>query len=141
MRRRRRGCRERLGRALRLGVLGLLVAVTGCRGRGVGSARPAPAERIGFDLAILNAEGLAGPPDGLVAIDYEFCIPADEARLREVRTVDPSVRVRKGSRGRIGCGAGWWLCLGNTHQPHAREILLRLAALPYIERIERVWWE
>ena len=76
-----------------------------------------------------------------LSIDYIGTTTADEARLREVRTVDPSVRVLKGSRGRIGCRAGWWLCLGNTHQPHAREILLRLAALPYIERIERVWWE
>ena len=112
-----------------------------------GCAGPKPEDeaalraKIRFDLDALNADGLVGGPGSLRALDYEFCIPADEARLAEVRRIDPSVRVMRHSRGRIGCGPGQWLCLGNTHQPNARAILLRLAALPYLERIEQTVWE
>jgi hypothetical protein len=97
--------------------------------------------KIAFDLNALGAEGLAGPPDGLRSVDYEFCIPAEESKLAEIREIDPSIRVMRGSRGRIGCGPEQWLCLGNTHQPGWRQILLDLAVLPYVERIEQTFWE
>jgi hypothetical protein len=34
--------------------------------------------KIDVDLANVNSEGLRGPPDGLRAVHYEFCIPAGE---------------------------------------------------------------
>ncbi|HYN79473.1 MAG TPA: hypothetical protein VES73_16950 [Lamprocystis sp. (in: g-proteobacteria)] len=96
---------------------------------------------IGFDINLLNAAGLQGPPDGLRALDYEFCIPADPAFREEVAVIDPSARFLPGSRGRIRCAADQVLVLGNTHQARFREILLRLAGLPYVVRISEAVFE
>jgi hypothetical protein len=52
-----------------------------------------------------------------------------------VSQIDPSVELMPGSRGRIGAKAGECLCIGSTHQPRHREILLALARLPEIARI------
>jgi hypothetical protein len=96
---------------------------------------------IGFDIGRLNADGLQGPPSGLRALDYEYCIPADESAVAEVAAIDPSSRFMPGSRGRIGCGEGQTLVLGNTHQPGFRAILESLAALPYATRIVEAHFE
>ena len=40
-------------------------------------ADPDPLSKITFPLDQLNQEGLMGPPDGLRALNYEFCIPGD----------------------------------------------------------------
>lgn len=96
---------------------------------------------IGFDLADLDAHGLVGPPDGKRALDYEFCIPAGDRFTAEVGAIDPSARFHAQSRGRIGCTAEQVLVLGNTHQWDFDWILQSLAELPYVERIERAWFE
>lgn len=96
---------------------------------------------IGFDLCDLDAQGLVGPPDGKRALDYEFCIPAGEGFAAEVQAIDDSARFQPGSAGRIGCGPGQVLVLGNTHRPDFAFVLQRLAELPYVERIERAWFE
>ena len=49
-------------------LIGLLVACSEPIEMGGDSA-------IHFDLEQLNAEGLQGPPDGLRALHYEFCLP------------------------------------------------------------------
>ena len=82
--------------------------------------------RIGVDLASVNAEGLRGPPGGLRAVHYEFCIPADDQVAAEVRAIDATARLLHGSRGRIGCRHGQILVLGHTHQPAYRRVLDRL---------------
>jgi hypothetical protein len=97
--------------------------------------------KITFDVGLLDAEGLRGPADGKVAVDYEFCIPDTPEHREIVQKTDPSVRFMPGSRGRIGCGPGSLLCIGNTHQPKAADILAALAALPWIERIQECVWE
>jgi len=99
--------------------------------------RPAGALSTGIDIDLsnVNGEGLRGPPGGLRAVHYEFCIPEDEGRAAEVRAIDPTARLAHGSRGRIGCASGQVLVLGYTHQPGYRQVLERLAALPYVERI------
>jgi hypothetical protein len=96
---------------------------------------------IGFELCDLDAEGLVGPPDGKRALDYEFCIPAADAFAAEVRAIDASARFQPGSRGRIGCAPDETLVIGNTHRPDFAFVLQRLAELPYVERIERAWFE
>lgn len=101
---------------------------------------PAPA-KITFDLEQLNENGLAGPPDGLRALSYEFCIPGDPEHIEEVRSIDPTIQLLPGGRGRVGCTAERILCIGSTHQPDFRGVLLRLAALPYIERIDQTFFE
>ncbi len=93
---------------------------------------PAPIE---IDLATIDADGLRGPADGKVAVDYEFTIvDSPEARAR-VQAIDASVEFLPGSRGRIGAGAGECLCIGSTHQANWRAVLESLAALPGVERI------
>lgn len=96
---------------------------------------------IRFDLSRLGDNGLYGPPDGLRSLDYEFCIPSGEPYAGEVRAIDPSARFHAGSPGRIGCTGEQSLVLGNTHQPGFREILQKLAALPYVTRIDQAFFE
>ncbi len=108
----------------------------------LGTAAGEPAEGvIGFDLGRLDARGLQGPPSGLRALDYEYCIPAEGSARAEVAAIDPSARFMPGSRGRIGCGEGETLVLGSTHQPDFRAILESLAALPYVTRIVEAHFE
>lgn len=94
-----------------------------------------PRAKIEVDLEALDADGLRGPPDGKVAVDYEFAIPDTAAAREAVSQIDPSVTCFPGSRGRIGAKAGECLCIGSTHQPRHREILIALARLPEIARI------
>lgn len=103
-------------------------------------ADQAAAAKIRFDLSALNAVGLYGPPDGLRALSYEFCIPDRPDSLAEVRGIDASVRAQR-ARGRIGCLDGELLCVGNTHQRGYREVLVALAKLPYVARIEQAFFE
>ena len=101
----------------------------------------AAAEKIAFDLGRLNADGLAGPPDGLRAISYELCVPDRPECLAEVQRIDPSLELMRGARGRIGCETDQVLCLGSTHQPEWRQVLARLADLPYVARITEAHFE
>lgn len=94
-----------------------------------------PRAKIEIDLEALDADGLRGPPDGKVAVDYEFAIPDTPAAREAVSQIDPSVNFFPSSRGRIGAQPGECLCIGSTHQPRHREILFALAQLPEIARI------
>ena len=100
-----------------------------------------PSPKIGFDINALDKEGLMGPADGKVAVNYEFCVPADNHYLNQVRQIDPSLRFHKKSKGRIACSKAEWLCIGNTHQEHAKMKLQRLAEFTFIKRIERAYFE
>jgi len=96
--------------------------------------RPAPAT-IELDLEALDGDGLRGPPDGKVAVAYEFAIPDTPEARAVVQGIDPTVEFHPGSRGRIGAGPGTCLCIGSTHQPHHRDVLAALARLPGMTRI------
>jgi hypothetical protein len=127
-------------RSLPLGLLSVLVLSASCQ--------PAPAadnrnalDKITFDLNALDENGLYGPTDGKRSLDYEFCIPRGDAYAQEVLAVDPSLNFYPHSRGRIGCTEQQTLAIGNTHQPNAQFILMELANLEYIERIQQVDWE
>lgn len=98
------------------------------------------AEKIHFDLSALDASGLHGPSDGLRALHYEFCIPDRADAVARVKAIDASIAVHR-SRGRIGCSSDELLCIGSTHQPGYRDVLLALAGLPYVTRIEQAFFE
>lgn len=99
-------------------------------------------DKIGFDLNQLDENGLVGPVDGKRALDYEFCIPRQNTTAaNEVRAIDPTVQFYPDSPGRIGCTSEQILVIGNTHQDNAQTVLMELANLEYIERIEPVVWE
>ena len=116
-----------------LGAAALLLACAGGRNSAEDAAALA---KVHLDLAAINADGLAGPPDGLRAVSYEFCIPANEVAVAEVAAIDRTVEVQRGARGRIGCSAAEYLCVGSTHQPGYRDVLVRLARLDYVAAIE-----
>lgn len=97
--------------------------------------------KIAFDLSSLDENGLSGPTDGKRSLDYEFCIPAGGAYTQAVSAIDPSAQFFPQSRGRIGCGEGEVLTIGNTHQANHQDILIELANLDYIDRIQPVDWE
>ncbi|MGB5295972.1 MAG: hypothetical protein WBP34_13550 [Thermoanaerobaculia bacterium] len=96
---------------------------------------------IRFDLSRLNSDGLLGPPDGLRALSYEFCIPAGEAYVTQVEAIDSTAAIHRSSPGRIGCGEAEYLAIGHTHQPDFRQVLVRLSRLPYVDRIEQAHFE
>ena len=91
--------------------------------------------KIMFDLSGLDADGLRGPPDGKVAVSYEFAIPNTQACKDEVKAIDRTVQFMPGSPGRVAAGKDECLCIGATHQEAFREVLESLAARPYIETI------
>lgn len=103
--------------------------------------QPTLSPKIAFDLSRLNADGLVGPPDGLRSLAYEFCIPSDSEAEAEVKAIDPTIQLMPSSRGRIGCTARQTLAVGQTHQPNFRDVLNRLAALPYVKRIQETDFE
>jgi hypothetical protein len=100
-----------------------------------------PMSKITFKLDHLNQDGLYGPPDGRKALHYEFCIPGDPAYAAQVRHLDPTIEIFSKSRGRVGCGPGEYLCVGNTHQPGFKAVLVKLASLPYVKRIDQAFFE
>lgn len=92
-------------------------------------------QKIEMDLDQLDKDGLRGPPNGKVAVAYEFAIPNNAAYKSEVRSIDPTVQFMPGSRGRIQAQEDQCLCIGSTHQPNYLEVLRTLNELPYIDRI------
>jgi len=110
----------------------MVVMIAGC----ASVSNPQPlSSKIDVDLGSVNSEGLRGPPDGLRAVHYEFCITAREDRADEVRSIDPTAQLMPGSRGRIGCARDQILVVGSTQQRSYRQVLERLAALEYVNRI------
>lgn len=99
-----------------------------------------PMDKITFDLSAISPKGLIGPPNGLRSVSYEFCIPAQRETIKQVQAIDATVQYSR-SRGRIGCQPNQYLCIGHTHQNHWREVLLNLAKLDYVKKIDRFWGE
>jgi len=91
--------------------------------------------KIHVDVSVFNDDGLYGPPDGLRAAAYEFCIPASDATAAEVTAIDPTVQIYAGSPGRVGCGVDENLCIGSTAQPRFRQVLANLEQLDYVTDI------
>lgn len=94
--------------------------------------------KIKFDYAAIDDSGLR---NGEVAVDYEFCIPADQKILDQVMKIDQGIRVMKSSRGRIGCTAQQWLCINSTHNDDWKKHLFAIASLSYVERVEETFYE
>jgi len=120
--------------------LTLLAACTSCIGVSQGT-EPDPRGKVEMDLTCLDADGLRGPPGGRVSMSYEFCIPNTPECRAEVKAIDRTAQLSPGSRGRIGCGNGQCLCIGSTHQANYRQVLRRLAGLPYVGRIVECHFE
>ena len=61
----------------------------------------AVATKIHFDLSVFDEDGLYGPPGGLRAAAYEFCIPAHDEMAAQVASIDPTIQVYASSPGRV----------------------------------------
>jgi len=105
-----------------------------CCARVPRGASPDPWRKVELDLAQLDKDGLRGPSAGKVAVSYEFCIPNTDKCKGEVRAIDQTVQFMPGSSGRIGAGRHECLCIGTTKRDY-RDVLRRLAQLPYVKRV------
>lgn len=94
-------------------------------------------KKIRLDLDQIYENGLIGPPEGKRMVAYEFCIPVDKRKRRQVHKIDPSIRFHLGSQGRSGC-SGQYLCIG---EGGTEKVLLKLARLDYIKEINPCYWE
>ncbi len=128
---------------LKNALLSLMVAaMAGCHSPQQQSpGQRAEAAKIKFRLDGIRPDGLRGPPDGLVSVSYEFCVPADDHVYQEVRRIDSSVQIYPGSSGRIACSKDQALCVGQTHQPRWRDVLKGLTSLKYISEIRESFFE
>jgi hypothetical protein len=98
-------------------------------------------EKITFDVASLDDDGLYGPPNGKRALSYEFCIPDIERYKSKVKRLDLTLQCMSESPGRIGCGTHENLCIGSTHQKNFRDVLRDVAELTYVTRIDQSFFE
>ena len=119
---------------------GLLACKLGSRSITQTNASNSVLQKINFDLSQISSEGLIGPLNGLRALSYEFCIPATEKHLNEVRSINPDIQISK-SPGRLGCTKDQYLCIGETHTPQWRLILTAIAKLDYVQRIDQFFGE
>lgn len=94
--------------------------------------------KIEFDHKAIDDKGLINSE---VAIDYEFCIPKDDAKVAEVKKIEPGVQMPRMAKGRIGCSDTEWLCIVSTNGPGWKERLYAIASLPYVKRIVQTHYE
>jgi hypothetical protein len=97
--------------------------------------------KIKFPLDNIHPDGLRGPTGGLVAVSYEFCVPASDTVHQNVQQLDPTLQIYSGSPGRIGCTTNQTLAIGNTHQSEWREVLQALSSLNYVSEIREGHFE
>ncbi|MFN4079404.1 MAG: hypothetical protein ACK4NS_00765 [Saprospiraceae bacterium] len=118
-----------------------LAGLSRCARRQEQPQDPAIWKKIALDFKQIDEQGLSGPPDGKTAVNYEFCIPAEAAKWKEVSRIDPSAQKHAQSKGRVQCGPDQWLVIGSTHQPGYKLKLYKLASLPYVSAIQQTFWE
>ncbi|MCW5921578.1 MAG: hypothetical protein KIS77_04485 [Saprospiraceae bacterium] len=121
--------------------LSALALMFACNRKSTSADAPSVWNKVKIDFSRIDENGLAGPPDGKVAVNYEFCIPAEEKLLSEVKKIDSSIQPYKGSKGRVGCQSNQWLLIGSTHQKNHRRVIYELAKLPYVQQIHETYFE
>jgi hypothetical protein len=97
-------------------------------------------KKIKLDFKELDADGLSAQGKGKVAMNYEFCIPAEDKHWKTVKKIDPTAQ-KNGGRGRVGCKDGQWLITGSTNQKNYQRVLYELASQPFVGQILQVYWE
>jgi len=99
------------------------------------------AAKVKFRIDDIGPDGLRGPPDGLVSVAYEFCVPADERVYRELLRIGPELAIDPSAPGRVGCTATQALVIGDTGQPGWRDTLQALSGLDYVAEIRECFFE
>ena len=93
--------------------------------------------KIRFDYSQVDENGLKNG----VAVEYEFCIPAEAKYVSQVKKIDPEIQVNQESKGRIRCSDAQWLCIHSTLFAEWKQKLYAYASLPYVERIQQTFYE
>ena len=122
-------------------LLQIILLVTFCSTSQTNVSEESTLKKISFDIGMLNAEGLYGEPEGLVSLDYKFCIPMNDDYKTEVAKLDTTINFHDGTGIKDGCSKNEYLCIGNTHQKDFKKVLIRLASLNYVQRIDQMFWE
>lgn len=112
-----------------------------CNRKNAPSENPNVWNKVKIDFSKIDENGLAGPPNGKVAVNYEFCIPAEEKYWNEVKNIDNTAQAIKESKGRIGCDQTQWLVIGSTHQENYKRVIYELASLNYVSKIQETFFE
>ncbi|MDQ3017991.1 MAG: hypothetical protein M3R25_14865 [Bacteroidota bacterium] len=94
--------------------------------------------KIEFDYSSVDEKGLL---NGTVALDYEFCIPKDEAKVNEIKSIVPNVTMPRMAKGRIKCSEEEWLCIVSTNDASWKEQLYKIASLKYVKKIVPTYYE
>lgn len=97
--------------------------------------------KITFDISQISTDGLIGSSGAKRYLSYEFCIPANKQAVEAIQTIDPTINIYRQSSGRIGCQDSQYLCIGETDNKQWKQILLSIAQLDYVERIDQFWGE
>lgn len=119
-----------------------IASLAGCHvSPGRGSSDWTGSEKVKFSLENIHSDGLRGPTNGLLAVSYEFCVPANNKVYQEVQQIDPSLQIHPGSRGRSGCSTSQSLAIGDTHQAHWHSVLQELSSLTYVDEIRECFFE
>ena len=122
-------------------LLQIILLVTFCSTSQTNVSEESALKKISFDIGMLNAEGLYGEPEGLVSLDYKFCIPMNDDYKTEVAKLDTTINFHDGTGIKDGCSKNEYLCIGNTHQKDFKKVVIRLASLNYVQRIDQMFWE
>jgi len=95
-------------------------------------------EKFDFDINALDKDGLIGPSNGKVSVDYQFCIPKGQEFEKQVLAIDPELKISTNSR---ACSGSQNIAIGNTHKSGHQVILRSLSELDFVKKISRVWYE
>lgn len=98
--------------------------------------------KIKIDLTAFDDDGFRVYPNGeKSSAHYEFCIPAVDSLLAQVKAIDPEAAEMKGSKGRSGCSDLEWLVISSTRKPGFKDIIKKTAELKYVRKITETFWE
>ncbi len=76
-----------------------------------------------------------------VNVDYEFCIPANDASAKRVLHIEPRANIMKKSKGRSACSDREWLCIVSNHEEGWKKKLFAMASLPFVRQINETFYE
>ena len=121
-------------------ILFLLIVFVGCKQQQAPTEDTAAWKKVKIDFRRFDKDGLAGPPGGKIAANYEFCIPAKAKYLEQVKKIDPTAN-RSAGKGRVACTDKEWMVIGSTHQPVFQRVVFKLASLPFVKEIQETFYE
>jgi hypothetical protein len=96
--------------------------------------------KIDLPLNKLDKNGLIGPHDGKVSVDYVFCIPQSDLNIQTVEKISSKIKIDRNNN--FFCrGNNMLTCIGNTGHKKYKRTLRKLSNLDFVNKIESVDWE